>query len=113
MTQIILQFRHIFNYSDLYKSPNVRGVHLYKKSLQRRIELQAPLYALRKALLHSAWITSKEAILNYQLKLWEFKKQNKSKQEKKKEQKEKEMIILRTIKNIDSKLDNINFDVSI
>ena len=33
--------------------------------------------------------------------------------EKKKEQKDKELLILRTIKNIDSKLDSINFDVTI
>ncbi len=47
----------------------------------------------------------------YQLKYWEFKTLNKSKVEKKKEQKEKEMVVLRTIKRIDTKLDNINFDI--
>ncbi len=51
MTQIILNFRHFFNYSDLYKSPNVRGQNVYRRCLQRRIELQAPLYAIRKAML--------------------------------------------------------------
>ena len=65
MTQVVLQYKQIFNYADLKKSPNDVGTPTYKKSLQRRIELQTPIYALRKHYLKDAWITTKEAIINF------------------------------------------------
>jgi hypothetical protein len=72
-----MQFKHIFNFKDLFPAPSHKNKK--KRNLSRRIELQAPLYALRKLLLHKAWTVSDTAIKEYQAKLWQQIEQNKPK----------------------------------
>lgn len=68
LTSLLLQFKDIFSYSDLYKSPNVYGNNTFRKSLKKRIECQTPLYVLRKHLLKKSLKVKDEAIKNYQIK---------------------------------------------
>mmetsp|Transcript_26822 Transcript_26822/g.25871 ORF Transcript_26822/g.25871 Transcript_26822/m.25871 type:complete len:172 (-) Transcript_26822:810-1325(-) len=94
MTKVILQYKMLFNYGDLHNSPNDPILTTYKKCLQRQIEYQTSLYALKKVYLKKSWNVSDEAITNYQKKWYQLRDENKSKAEKKREEKEKDLALI-------------------
>jgi len=50
LTSTILEYKILFNFSDLHPAPGPSKANK-KRTLQRMIELQAPLYVLKKVLL--------------------------------------------------------------
>lgn len=50
LTSTVLQYKILFNFSDLHPAPGPSKLNK-KRTLQRMIELQAPLYVLKKYLL--------------------------------------------------------------
>lgn len=91
LTSTILQFKILFNFSDLHPAPGPSKLNK-KKTLQRMIELQAPLYVLKKQLLRSTLAGDYDAkIKSYHAKFLKEKEDAKPEAQKKKEMKEKQV----------------------
>jgi len=63
MANIAIQFKSLFNYSDLKGAPK-KGKKK-KRNLETMLSMQSVIYILRKNLLKKAWIVKDEAIIAY------------------------------------------------
>ena len=89
MTNLGLQYKCAFNFSDLRKAPSANKVNK-KKSLERMLQIQAPLFFLRKFMLKKSLKVTNEAVFNYQKKWYIEKENSKPQSVKQKELKEKQ-----------------------
>ena len=88
ITDIGLDYKLAFNYSDLKKAKGPSKKNK-KRGLSTTLSYQAPLYALKKILLKKSLNASDQAIVSYQKKFYMDKEKNKPKGEKIRELKEK------------------------
>jgi hypothetical protein len=66
MTGMILQFRDLFNYSDLKRAPfKSKKSKKNIRDIERKLQMQAPLYAIKKLMLKKSMHVKEENIIAY------------------------------------------------
>jgi hypothetical protein len=113
LTSTILQYKILFNFSDLHPAPGPSKLNK-KRTLQRMIELQAPLYVLKKQLLRSTLAGDHdESIRKFHAKFLREKEEAKPEAVKKKEMKDKQVETAQKMRKLDKQLMELNLDVAI
>ena len=115
LTNLAVQYKIGFMFSDLCPAPGATSKNRHR-CLQRKVELQAPLYALRQSVArrsinkdltegisryHAEWIKEKE----------EKEKENHVEYQKKTKEKQKELR--KTLEKVDKSIAELNLDVNI
>lgn len=113
LTNLALEFRIANNFTDLHPAPGPSKFNK-KKNLWRMIEMQAPLYVIKKQILRRTMEGNfDEAIKKYHEQFLKNKEESKPHELKQKEQKDKQVKMLHKIRVLDKALHVINFDVQI
>lgn len=113
LTSTVLGFKILFNFSDLHPAPGPSKLNK-KRTLQRMIELQAPLYVLKKQLLRQTLGGDHdENIRKFHAKFLQEKEEAKPEAVKKKEMKDKQVETAQKMRKLDKQLAELNLDVAI
>ena len=113
LTNLGLSYKAAFMYSDLNPATGPSKLNK-KKTLQRMIELQAPLYSLRKILLQKSMGKNIDnSIKKYHKQFLANIEKQKPHSQKQRELKDKQIETINKIKKIDKTLIDLNFDVAV
>jgi hypothetical protein len=113
LTNLALEYRIAFNFSDLHAALGPNRINK-KKTLQRMIELQAPLFAIKKQMLKS--VLGRNVDFGIKIlyeKHIKAKEESKPQVQKQKEDREKQIETINKIKKLDRALRELQFDVVI
>ena len=93
LTEIGIAYKLAFNYGDL-KPAITAGKKNRKRCVQRRLQLQGILYAIRKQIIKRSDKVPDEVIKSYAKAFYRAKEKNKSKTQQLKEAKEKQLDMI-------------------
>lgn len=113
ITNLAVDYKIATMFSDLHPAPGPSKINK-KKNLMRMIELQAPIFALKKMLLPSSMPGNYDAsIKQYHAEWLKQLEENKPHQQKQREIKEKHTKMIQKLRKVDKLLTEFNFDVAI
>ncbi len=113
LTGLALDYKIASFFGDLYPAPKPNKINK-KKNLWRMIELQAPLFNIKKQLLKRSMEGNLDkAIATYHSNFQRSIEEKKTDVQKQKEMKDKQVKTIQQIRKLDRGLADFNFDVAI